>query len=1265
MPTIDNLQIDINAQATRANDAVDRLAEKLDRLTTSLSRVEGSKLTGLANGVQKLGNAMQTMGNVKTTEFSKLARNLKNLSTIDTAAINRASSSVTLIAKSFRGLTGLSKSAEQLGQLANGIKQLGYKSAGQAIDNIPNLAAAMRQLMNELSKAPRVSQNLIDMTNALAKLSRTGASSGRAANSIAKSLDTYTASTHRASKGSFSLASAIGKVYASYWLLFRAFGGIRKAIDISSDLTEVQNVVDVTFGDMSSKVEEFAQNSIQNLGMSELSVKSFASRFQAMGMAMGIDPSLIGSANKYLSGVTDGYVGLSDSMADVSLNLTKLTADMASFYNVEQAVAAEDLAAIFTGETRPLRDYGIDLTQATLAEWAMKQGMDANIQSMSQAEKTMLRYQYVMANTGAAQRDFIRTQDTWANQVRILKEQIRQLASVIGGVFINALKPLVKALNVAMSHIIEFAKTIANALGKIFGWQYEVGGGGMTQDFAGAAGSAEDIADSTGQAADNIKKMQAGLRAFDELKVINMPEAGGGNGGAGGGGGGAAGGGASGGQWVKGESMLENFESEIDTLFELGEYIGKTLTDAMNSIDWKKVYEGAKNFGKGLADFLNGLISPDLFGAVGKTIAGALNTAIYAALSFGETFEFEEFGLSIAEGINQFFETFDFASLAQTINVWVQGIWSTIKTALANIDWGKVWNGVKEFLENIDLETVAIIIGAITIKKILGLHLAKSVFSWIGTAISGKIAQAIASKLGVEIAANAGIGTALKTGIGAKLSGLFSGIGLTVEGLFSGLGLKDALVAGFGSVGPIVAGIASSIGGAVLAVKSFFDMWNNGWSWLKEILKDIGIALAAVGAVLLGVAAAPAAIVAAVVAAVSTIAIVIHDNWEVVSQFFVDLWNNIVDIWNKASTWFNENVITPIVNFFKGLWEKVSGFFSNLWEDIVSVWNSVSEWFSNTVIEPIVNFFVGFAKRVKQIFEGLWIIIQAIWMTVSKAFNEHIITPITDAFTNFIEGIKEKLNILWEGIKTVWSTVSNLFNEYVITPIVNLFSEMVEKIKNSASESWEKIKSIWSEAWGFFNDIVIEPVLNAFQTACDKIGEFFSGLWSGIKQGVAGAMNAVIGGIESGINFIVNGINKIIGGFNKVVSWAAGVVGTDWGGVDLVPNVSIPRIQVQGYELGGFPKPYSLFAAGEGGVPELMGTVGGKTAVAGGMEITGIRDEIRETSAAEVQLLREQNQLLRALLDKEFGITKDEIGRSAQGWARDYSRRTGRPAYDF
>lgn len=387
---IDSLQIQINAQATKANDAIDRLVSKLDRLTTSLSSIDGSKLNGLANGVQHLGTAMQTMNNVKTADFTRLAKNLTALNNIDTSKLSGVSTNITAIGRSLSGLNGVSDGAKQLAELANGIKQLGYKSAGQAIKNIPQLATAMKQLMAELSKAPKVSQNLIDMTNALAKLARTGSSSGKAATSLSKSLDTYSKSAKNAKAHSFSLASAIGKIYASYWLLFRVFRGIKKTIDISSDLTEVQNVVDVTFGKYASLVEDMSKTSITDFGMSELTVKDVSSRFQAMGTAMGFAQG---------------------KMADMSIELTKLTADMASFYNVEQKDVAQDLESVFTGQTRPLRTYGLDLTEATLKEWALKQGLDANIDSMSQAEKTMLRYQYVMANTGAAQGDFARTAD--------------------------------------------------------------------------------------------------------------------------------------------------------------------------------------------------------------------------------------------------------------------------------------------------------------------------------------------------------------------------------------------------------------------------------------------------------------------------------------------------------------------------------------------------------------------------------------------------------------------------------------------------------------------------------------------------------------------------------------------------------------------------------------------------------------------------------------------------------------------------------------
>ena len=433
-----------------------------------------------------------------------------------------------------------------------------------------------------------------------------------------------------------------------------------------------------------------------------------------MGTAMGINTSLIENANKYLSEQTDGYVGLSDSLSDVSLNLTKLAADMASFYNVEQADVAEDLEAVFTGMTRPLRAYGLDLTEATLKEWALTNGLDANIDSMSQAQKTMLRYQYVMANTTAAQGDFLRTQGTWANQTRILSQNLQQLASIIGRVFINAFKPFVRALNEAMLGITQFATTVSNALGKIFGWKYEENTGGVTSDYEDAADAAGDMADNTGTAADNAKKLKNYLLGIDELNVFDnsqdtVSSSGGTTAGA------SAGTAmqATGGQWVQTD---KGYDSWINSLEQLGEYIGDTIRKSLNKIDWNSVYASAIGFGTGLADFLNGLISPELFGTVGKTIANSLNTAIYVALSFGETFDFTEFGLSIATGINNFFANFDFASLAQTLNAWANGLFDAIKTAISNIDWMKIYDGIIEFLENLDFGTVSIIIGAVAIK---------------------------------------------------------------------------------------------------------------------------------------------------------------------------------------------------------------------------------------------------------------------------------------------------------------------------------------------------------------------------------------------------------------------------------------------------------------------------------------------------------------------------------------------------------------------
>lgn len=668
-------------------------------VVSSISKLGGTKATSGTQNLIKikddLARFVDGMNRVESLTFdtSNLSHLLSGIKGLGSKASSDATKNLPTISAQFQNFVrqmnkigSLTFDTSNLSSLISSISKMGGKGVSAAVGNIPKLAEAMKDLMTTLSRAPTVSQNVIDMANALAQLSKAGSGIGTATNSISKmSVTTIRASgkVKNALKGMQGGFRSLLRTLAPLIGAFQLFNFGKQAMEISSDLTEVQNVVDVTFGDFKSKIEDLAKVSITDFGMSELTAKQISSRFQAMGTAMGFAQG---------------------EMADMSVNLTKLAADMASFYNVEQEDVARSMQSIFTGETEPLRKYGLDLTQATLQEWAHKQGIDAKMQSMSQMEKTMLRYQYVLANTGAAAKDFQRTSESWANQVRILKQNFEQLASVIGGVLINAFKPVVKAINAAMGAIIAFAKTISNALGQIFGWTYEESGGGFAQEFDNAAAGAGAIEDATGGAADNIKKMQAGLRAFDELKVINMPDNNQGGSGGGGGGTGGAGGGAeaAGGKWVQGESILEKYKSDIDTLYKLGEHIGKTLTDAMNSIDWDSVYQKAEGFGKGLADFLNGLISPELFGATGRTIAGALNTAIHAALAFGETFDWEDFGLSIATGINEFFKTFKFKKLAKTINTWIKGALKTATTMLKKTDFKMIGKKIGEFIKEID-----------------------------------------------------------------------------------------------------------------------------------------------------------------------------------------------------------------------------------------------------------------------------------------------------------------------------------------------------------------------------------------------------------------------------------------------------------------------------------------------------------------------------------------------------------------------------------
>lgn len=749
------------------------IKDQLARFITGMNSVGSLNFdtAGLANLIGAISKLGYTSANNATKNLPTISAQLQNF------------------VRQMNQIGSLNFDTTNLSQMVAAIGKLGSVASGRAVTNIPLLATNLKQLFVTLSSAPNVSASVIRMTEALANLSnglgRTRVVTDRASSGF----KLFGKSADGARSKSFSFAAAIGKVYATYWMLFRAFGMFSKAIDISSSLTEVENVVRQTFGKYESMVNEFAANSIQKFGMSELSVKQFASRFQAMGTAMGFSQG---------------------KMANMSVELTKLTADMASFYDVSQKDVAQDLESIFTGQTRPLRTYGLDLTQATLKEWALNQGIEANFKTMTQAEKAMLRYQYVMANTAAAQGDFARTADTWHNQVTILKQSFQQLAGIIGGSLINAFKPFIHVLNAVLQKVISFAEMVTNALGSIFGWKYEASTAGIADDWSDMADSANDVAGSTGDAADNANKLKknvnSAIRAFDELKTISLSKDSKKSSGSGSGSGTGSGDNSAIGKIVPTETV---FKSEIKDLEGLGESIRTALVNTVGGIDWDSIYAKAENFGTGLATFLNGLFSSDkkgenVFTATADVIAGALNTALHGIDAFAGKFEWDQFGTNLAHGCKRFFKKWDAKLTGDTFSKFVNGILSAIVSFVKGLNdsdtWATIMQKIVDFLEAVDFKQLAINLSDLVsellraLKKAINAVKDSDVFVTIGQKIADFICNIDWSKINWNFAE---LWTSLKNALLDIPVDFASGfIGGFVDNIFgedAGKKIKDAV----------------------------------------------------------------------------------------------------------------------------------------------------------------------------------------------------------------------------------------------------------------------------------------------------------------------------------------------------------------------------------------------------------------------------------------------------------------------------------------
>lgn len=379
---MDSLQIGMSADNSKAIQSIDALCRKLGALNTQLTK--GLNVSNYTQSINNLNSAINTFDGNKATQMANSVNGfVKAFSKFSNKKPMMAAQSITAISTGFKDLASSLSGVNFSGQIQNlidltsSVSKLGGKSTERAIVNMPLLTKEIRAFFDEMSKAPTVSDNTIKMTNALSNLAAQGGKVGSATSGLRRFFNynsnnsingfkglfnTITSGSTKSSIGVKSLAYYFGKLYANYFLFIRMFGGLKESINYASELTEIQNVVDNVFGDATQKVEEFSKTAIEDFGMSILTTKKVASEYQAMANAMGITNEQVKESNKTwsladqdINKTANAYNNAASSVADMSLNLTKLAADMGSFYNQEYDQVAERLASgIMTGQTRVL-----------------------------------------------------------------------------------------------------------------------------------------------------------------------------------------------------------------------------------------------------------------------------------------------------------------------------------------------------------------------------------------------------------------------------------------------------------------------------------------------------------------------------------------------------------------------------------------------------------------------------------------------------------------------------------------------------------------------------------------------------------------------------------------------------------------------------------------------------------------------------------------------------------------------------------------------
>lgn len=778
--TMDSLKKSMSGMSDAVAPQTQKLANTIARIATA-----GDKSEQAAKSLPKIGGAL-----------SKVTADMAGVKNID-SSINRFTSSITRLASAGDKSAVVAKELPKVGNalkdvadkmakveeisdstnsFTQAIAQLASAGdkAGKAAAGLDQLADGTLRFFNTMKNAPQISENTIRMTQAMAQLSATGgrtSASIRSTNStfqtVSKSLQSLSNVAKKASdaikkamsgiakivSGAFSKIGQIGlrasttmkrvagDMVAAFERITHSSRGLntassnlksllktilgfkgaqalyrfgKSAIELGSDITEVENVVDVAFGNMAQSAYDFAKTATEKFGLSELAAKQYSGTMMAMLKSTGV---------------------AIPQAAEMSTRLAGLAGDLASFYNIETDEAFYKLRSAMAGMVAPMRALGVNMHVANLEAFALSQGITKAYKDMTQAEKSILRYNYLLAQTTDAQGDFARTAGTWANQVRLLKLNFQSLSAVIGQGLIAALLPAIKWLNALMSKLMEVAKTFRNFMYTLTGFQKPQGGGGIVDDLADVGDAAGDLGDLGDAAEDAGKKIKKNLLLlpFDELNVLSE---------------------ASSdiaddlediGDIDTGLGDIGNFDKFDDTpvnewakklrdafLAQDWEGLGRTIAELINKgLEWlykkiKQITPKVEKALKNLAKVINSFIKNLDWDLLGKTIGAGINllTKAFNALFGDDGINLELIGEKLSTGLRGMIDEVDWRELGNAIGnylmiAWriaygfIEDMWRIDPNTLLT-GWAEAGNAIGDTLvgifERIDFEKISAVL---------------------------------------------------------------------------------------------------------------------------------------------------------------------------------------------------------------------------------------------------------------------------------------------------------------------------------------------------------------------------------------------------------------------------------------------------------------------------------------------------------------------------------------------------------------------------